>query len=92
VSDEPTGRSVDDLTAESDVLAFFYAESVGGLSCLRDDAEELARFAARLGDLVRATGVAATAEHRAEFHRAAQLAARVAALTYRLVDTLAAID
>ena len=77
-----------DLTAESDVLAFFYADAVGALSRLRDDAEDLAGFATRLRRLVDETGIPATALHRAEFHRACRAAARVATLTFRLIETL----
>jgi hypothetical protein len=78
----------EDPSAESDVLAFFYADAVGALSRLRDDAEDLAGFATRLRRLVDETGIPATASHRAEFHRACRAASRVAALTFRLIETL----
>lgn len=77
-----------DADAESDVLAFFYSDAIGALARLRDDAEDLAGFATRLRRLVDETGIPATAVHRAEFHRACRAAARVATLTFRLLETL----
>ncbi len=75
-------------TAESDVLAFFYGDAIGALSRIRDDVEDLAGFATRLRRLVDEVGIPATAAHRAEFHRACRAAAHVAALTFRLIETL----
>lgn len=80
------------LTAESDVLAFFYADAVGALSRIRDDAEALASFAARIGSLTLEAGIAATSEHRAEFHVMRRVSERFAAVTYRIIATLEAVD
>jgi hypothetical protein len=91
MQNEPNSHSAgdsSDLTAESDVLAFFYLDAVAALQRLRDDAESLAVFAGRLGILVREAGVAATAAHRAEFHRATESFDRTATLTGRLIGCL----
>jgi hypothetical protein len=84
--DDP--KSSAGANAESDVLAFFYADAVGALARLRDDAEDLVGFATRLRRLVDETGIPATTVHRAEFHRACRAASRVSALTFRLIETL----
>jgi hypothetical protein len=75
-------------TAESDVLAFFYADAVSAIQRLRDDAARLAGFADRLGRLVREAGVAATAVHRREFHHAVRAFGRTSDLTWRLIGCL----
>lgn len=87
MTDEPK-ISGEVRTAESDVLAFFYADAAGALQKLRDEAERLARFAERLGGAVRGGGINATTEQRAAFHRACELADRTAVLTFRLLATL----
>lgn len=81
--DDPTGPG-----AESDVLAFFYSDAAGALQKLRDESARLAHFAERLGSAVRDGGIDPTAEQRAAFHRACELAARTAALTFRLLEAL----
>jgi hypothetical protein len=92
MTDEPnSNRAPDaalDVTAESDVLAFFYCDSVSALQRLRDDAARLAGFADRLGRLVREAGVAATATHRREFHHAVRAFGRTSDLTGRLIGCL----
>ncbi|HXU23053.1 MAG TPA: hypothetical protein VN697_03375 [Tepidiformaceae bacterium] len=88
MTDETNSPGLTGNTAESDVLGFFYDDAIGAFQRLRDDAERLGEFAGRLGGLVRTVGIAATATHRAEFHRAAEAFQRTSQLTGRLVACL----
>ena len=89
MSNEPTGNGVHEaLTAESDVLAFFYADAVGALRAYATTLKTLQDSRRDYARLVDETGIPATALHRAEFHRACRAAARVATLTFRLIETL----
>jgi len=81
-------QNSDGLTAESDVLAFFYLDAVSALRRVRDDAERLAALSDRLGRLVGEVGLAATSTHRREFHDAVEHFGRSADLTRRLIGCL----